>query len=46
MAKRQKDKMSNNDLQNTTNKTKDRVTRNSLRPGVNSCSPEGKEVPT
>jgi len=27
MAKRKKDKMTNNDLQNTTQKTKDRTTR-------------------
>jgi hypothetical protein len=26
-------------------KTKDRVTRSSLKPGVNSCAPEGYAVP-
>jgi hypothetical protein len=38
MAKR---KRSNNDLQNITHKTKDRVTRTPLKPGVNSGVPEG-----
>jgi len=37
MAKR---KRTNNDLQNTY-KTKDRVTRTPLKPGVNSGAPEG-----
>ena len=35
-----KGKATNNDLQNTTQKTKDR-TRIPLKPGVNSCVPEG-----
>ena len=37
--------MTNNDQQNTTHKTKDRVTRTSLKPGVNSGAPEGYAVP-
>ena len=37
MAKR---KRTNNDLQNITHKTKDRVTRTPLKPGVNSGVPE------
>ena len=40
MAKRNKDKKTNNDLQSITHKTKDRVTRTPLRPGVNSGVPE------
>ena len=36
-----KDKRTNNDLQNTTQKTKDRATRTPLKPGVNSCYLEG-----
>jgi hypothetical protein len=39
--KRQKDKRTNSDLQNITQKTKDRATRTPLRPGVNSGAPEG-----
>jgi hypothetical protein len=39
--KRQKDKGTNSDLQNITQKTKDRATRTPLRPGVNSGAPEG-----
>ena len=34
-------KRTNNDLQNTTQKTIDLVTRTPLRPGVNSGAPEG-----
>jgi hypothetical protein len=41
MAKRKKDKRTNNDLQNFTHKTKDRVTRTPLKIGVNSGAPEG-----
>ena len=36
MAKRKRDTSANNGLQSTTQKTKDRVTRTSLKPGVNS----------
>ena len=35
--------MTNNDLQNTTQKTKDRATHE--QPGVNSCASEGIAVP-
>ena len=38
MAKR---KSTNNDLQNIAQKTKDRITRTPLKPGVNSGAPEG-----
>ena len=38
MAKK-KDNRTNNDLHNTTQKTKDRATGNPLKPGVNSCAP-------
>jgi len=41
MAKKKKDKRSNNDLQNTTQKTKDRITRTPLKAGVNSSALEG-----
>jgi len=41
MAKKKKDKSTNNDLQISTQKIKDRVTRISLKPGVNLCAPEG-----
>jgi hypothetical protein len=40
-----KDKLTNNDLQNTTQQIKYRATRIPLRPVVNSSSPEGSEVP-
>jgi hypothetical protein len=40
-----KRKRTNNDLQKNTHKTKDRVTRTTLKPGVNSCAPEGQAVP-
>ena len=33
-------KMTHNDLQNITHKTKDGVTRTPLKPGVNSVAPE------
>jgi hypothetical protein len=36
-----KRKRTNNDLQNTTQKTKDRVTRTPLKAEVNSGAPEG-----
>ena len=38
-------KGTNNDLQNTTHKTKDRVIRTPLKTGLNSGAPEGKVVP-
>ena len=38
---KKKDKRINNDLQNITHRTKDRVTRIPLQTGVNSCAPEG-----
>jgi len=41
MAKIKRTKNTNNGLQNTTQKTKDRVTQTPLKPGVNSCAPEG-----
>jgi len=40
MAKNIKDKKTNNDLQNTTQKTEDQATRTPLKTGVNSCVPE------
>jgi hypothetical protein len=40
MAKNKKDKKTNNDLQNTTQKTEDQGTRTPLKTGVNSCVPE------
>ena len=45
MAKRKKHKRTNNDLQNTTQKTKDRVTRTPLKTGMNSGAPEMQAVP-
>jgi len=45
MAKRKKDKRTNNNLQNTTEKTKDRATRTSLKTGVSSDAPKGYAVP-
>ena len=36
-----KNKRTNNDLQNTTQITKDIATRTPLKPGVNSGAPEG-----
>ena len=38
-------KMTNNDLQNITHKTRDRVTQTPLKTGVNSGAPEGSTVP-
>jgi hypothetical protein len=38
---KKKYKRTNNDPQNITHNTKDRVTRTSLKTGVNSCAPEG-----
>jgi hypothetical protein len=43
--KKKKDKRTNNDLQNITQKTKDRATRPHLKPGSNSGSPGGFDVP-
>ena len=34
--------MTNVNPQNTTQKTQDRATRTPLKPGMNSCAPEGK----
>jgi len=45
MDKRKKDKRTNNDLQNITQKTKDRATRPHIKPGSNSGSPGGFDVP-
>ena len=41
MTKWKKDKRTNNELQNTTHKTKDQTTRTLLKPGMNSDAPEG-----
>ena len=41
-----KDKMTNNDIQNTTHKTKDRATRIQIKTGVNSGVAEGSAVST
>jgi hypothetical protein len=38
---KKKAKRTNNDLQNITHKTKDRVTRTPLKTGINSGAPEG-----
>jgi hypothetical protein len=38
-----KRKRTNNDLQNTTQKSKDRTTRISLKTGINSGAPNGKD---
>jgi len=40
-GQKKNDKIANNDVQNTTQKTKDRATRTPLKPGVNSCALEG-----
>ena len=40
-----KGKRTNNDMQNITQKTKNRATRTALKPEVNSGIPEWKEVP-
>ena len=45
MAKKIKNKRTNIDLQNITDKTKDRVTRTPLKPGMNSDAPEEWAVP-
>ena len=45
MAKKKKDKRTNNDLQNITHKTNDRGTRTPLKTWVNSGVPEGWAVP-
>ena len=45
MVKRKTDIRTNNDLQNTTEKSKDRATGTALKPGMNSCAPEGQAVP-
>jgi len=37
--------MTNTDLQNTTQKTKDRSTLTLLKTGVNSGAPEGRAIP-
>ena len=41
---KQKDKKTNNDLQNIKQKTKDRTTQILLKPEVNSCALEGEVV--
>ena len=41
IAKRKKDKKTNNDLRNTTQKTKDRATRRPLNTGGKQDAPEG-----
>jgi hypothetical protein len=41
----EKDKRTNNDLQNTTQKTKDRATGTPLRSGVKLGAPEGYQFP-
>ena len=40
-GKKKRDKRTNNDLRNTTQKTKDRATRTPLKTGLNSGVPEG-----
>ena len=40
-GQKKKDKREYNDMQNTTQNTKDRATRTPLKTGVNSCVPEG-----
>ena len=45
MAKRKKDKRTNNDLQIIAQKTKDQVTQTALKTGLNSCAPEGLQIP-
>jgi hypothetical protein len=44
-GQKKKDERTNNDLQNITQKTKDRVTQTPLKHGVNSGAPEGLAVP-
>ena len=41
IAKRKKSKRTNNDLQDITHKTKDRITRNPFKAGIISSAPEG-----
>jgi hypothetical protein len=41
----EKGQITNNDLQNTTQKTKDQATRILLKPGMNSDAPEEFSVP-
>ena len=41
MAKAKIRKKTNNNIQNITYKSKDRVTRTPLNTGVNSCAPDG-----
>jgi len=41
----EKGQITNNDLQNTAQKTKDQATRILLKPGMNSGAPEGLAVP-
>ena len=45
-CRKQKGQMTNNDIQNTTHKTKDWATRIPLKTGVNSGAPEGSAVST
>ena len=45
MVKRKTDIRTNNDLQNTTEKRKDGESGTALKPGMNSCAPEGQAVP-
>jgi hypothetical protein len=44
-SQKKKDKRTNNDLQSTTQKTKDWVTRTPRKPEVNSGAPEGLAIP-
>ena len=41
MVKRKRNKRTNNDLQNITQKAKDRATRIPLKSVLNSCAPKG-----
>ena len=43
-GQKENDKSTNNDLQNTTQKTKDRATRTPLKTRVKSSAPEGSSV--
>ena len=40
-GQKKKEKGANNDLKNTTQKTKELATQTPLKTGVNSCAPEG-----
>jgi len=40
-GQKKKDKRTNDDLQNTTQETKDRATQTPLKPGMNLGAPEG-----